>query len=79
MEEVFGELDIGLIIDDIAGNGCNDAEHNTKLRAVLQATRDKGVSFNREKCVFDTTSITYFGQRLTTTGIAPDPEKTKSL
>ncbi|KAK2703917.1 hypothetical protein QYM36_017738 [Artemia franciscana] len=57
MEEVFTELDIGLIVDDIVGIGCSDAEHDANLRAVLQATRDKGVWFNKEKCVFDTTSI----------------------
>ncbi|KAK2711164.1 hypothetical protein QYM36_012369 [Artemia franciscana] len=79
MEEVFTELDIGLIVDDIAGIGCSDAEHDAKLRAVLQAARDKGVRFNKEKCVFDTTSITYFGHRLTTSGIALDPEKTQAL
>ena len=79
MEEVFTELDIGLIVDDIAGIGCSDAEHDAKLRAVLQAARDKGVRFNKEKCVFDTTAITYFGHRLTTSSIAPDPEKTQAL
>ncbi|KAK2704047.1 hypothetical protein QYM36_017623 [Artemia franciscana] len=79
MEEIFTQLDIGLIIDDIAGIGCSDAEHDDKLRAVLQATRDKGVRFNKEKCVFDTTSISHFGHRLTTSSIAPDPEKTQAL
>ncbi|XP_065576328.1 uncharacterized protein LOC136037534 [Artemia franciscana] len=79
MEEVFTELDIGLIVNDIAGIGCSDAEHDAKLRAVLQATRDEGVRFNKEKCVFNTTSITYFGHRLTTSSIAQDPEKTQAL
>ena len=79
MEEVFTELDIGLIVNDIAGIGCSDAEHDVKLRAVLQATRDEGVRFNKEKCVFNTTSITYFGHRLTTSSIAQDPEKTQAL
>ncbi|KAK2726434.1 hypothetical protein QYM36_000765 [Artemia franciscana] len=32
MEEVFTELDIGLTVDDIAGIGCSDAEHDAKLR-----------------------------------------------
>ncbi|KAK2704983.1 hypothetical protein QYM36_017135 [Artemia franciscana] len=79
IDKVFTELDIRLIVDDIAGIGYNDAEHDAKLRAVLQAARDKGVRFNKEKCVFDTTSITYFGHRLTTSSITPDPEKTKVL
>jgi hypothetical protein len=79
MEEVFGELDIELIVDDIKGNSRNNVQHDAKLRAVLLAIRDKGVQFNREKYVFDTTSITYFGHKLTTSSIAPDPEKTKAL
>ncbi|KAK2713602.1 hypothetical protein QYM36_009464 [Artemia franciscana] len=79
MEEVFRELDIGLIVDDIVANGRSDAEHDDKLRAVLQATRDKGVRFNKEKCVFNTTSITYFRHRLTTSSIIPDPEETQAL
>ena len=49
MEEVFTELDIWRIVDDIAGIGCTDAEHDAKLRAVLQAARDKGLRFNKEK------------------------------
>ncbi|KAK2724244.1 hypothetical protein QYM36_000939 [Artemia franciscana] len=79
MEEVFVELDIGLIVDNITGNGCSDAEHYANLRAVLQAARDKGVQFNKEKCVFNTTSITYFRHRLTTCSIALDPGNTQAL
>jgi len=44
--EIFAELDVRLIRDDIAGNSYNNAENDTKLRAVLQAARDNGVWFN---------------------------------
>ena len=36
MEEVFEGLDIGLIIDDIAGTAANTEDHDAKLRLVLQ-------------------------------------------
>ncbi|KAK2712390.1 hypothetical protein QYM36_011167 [Artemia franciscana] len=79
MEEVFKGLDIGLIIDDIAGTAANTEDHDAKLRLVLQRAREKGVRFNRDKCIFDALSIPYFGHLLTTEGIKADPEKTKAI
>ncbi|KAK2702145.1 hypothetical protein QYM36_019275, partial [Artemia franciscana] len=79
MEEVFEGLDIGLIIDDIAGTAANTEDHDAKLRLVLQRAREKGVRFNRDKCIFDALSIPYFGHLLTTEGIKADPEKTKAI
>ncbi|KAK2727040.1 hypothetical protein QYM36_007781 [Artemia franciscana] len=51
MEEVFEGLDIGLIIDDIAGTVKDDEDHDAKQRMVLQQAREKGVKFNQEKCI----------------------------
>ncbi|KAK2713261.1 hypothetical protein QYM36_009211 [Artemia franciscana] len=79
MEEVFEGLDIGLIIDDIAGTAANTEDHDAKLRLVLQRAREKGVRFNRDKCIFNALNIPYFGHLLTTEGIKADPEKTKAI
>ncbi|KAK2710069.1 hypothetical protein QYM36_013668 [Artemia franciscana] len=79
MEEVFEGLDIGLIIDDIAGTAANTEDHDAKLRLVLQRAREKGVRFNRDKCIFNALSIPYFGHLLTAEGIKADPEKTKAI
>ena len=46
MKEVFAELDVWLIIDDIAGNCHDSAAYNIKLRAVLQTARDNEIWFN---------------------------------
>ncbi|KAK2714198.1 hypothetical protein QYM36_008681 [Artemia franciscana] len=44
MEEVFKGLDIGLIIDDIAGTAANTEDHDAKLRLVLQQARETGLT-----------------------------------
>ncbi|KAK2721931.1 hypothetical protein QYM36_002485 [Artemia franciscana] len=69
MEEAFEGIDIGLIIDDIAGMGATDEEHDRKLAEVLLRAKEKGVKFNRDKCKFDATSIPYFGHILTEEGM----------
>ena len=70
-------MDIGLIIDDIAGTAKDEDDHDAKLRIVLQQAREKGVKFNQEKCIFDAENIPYFGHLLTTKGIKAYPKKTK--
>ncbi|KAK2707859.1 hypothetical protein QYM36_015514 [Artemia franciscana] len=75
----FEGLDIGLIIDDIAGRVKDEEDHDAKLRMVLQHAREKGVRFNQEKCIFDAESIPYFGHLLTTKGIKADPQKRKAI
>jgi len=72
MEETLAELELRLIIDSIADNGHNGAEHDAILRAVFQAARDNGTHFNREKYVFNATSIAYSRHRSTTGSTIPD-------
>ncbi|KAK2721884.1 hypothetical protein QYM36_004009 [Artemia franciscana] len=79
MEEAFEGINIGLIIDDIAGMGATDEEHDRKLAEVLLRAKEKGVKFNRDKCIFDATSIPYFGHILTEEGVKPDPNKTRAI
>ncbi|KAK2708133.1 hypothetical protein QYM36_013897 [Artemia franciscana] len=78
-EEAFEGIDIGLIIDNIAGMGATDEEHDRKLAEVLLRAKEKGVKFNRDKCIFDATSIPYFGHILTEEGVKPDPNKTRAI
>ncbi|KAK2716857.1 hypothetical protein QYM36_007117 [Artemia franciscana] len=64
---------------DIAGTAANTEDHDAKLWLVLQRAREKGVRFNRNKCIFNVVSIPYFRHLLTTEGIKADPEKTKAI
>ena len=79
MEEIFAELikmaGLGLLIDDIVVHGATDKEHNSNLEKTLQVAHEKGVRFNREKCIFGKTEIPYFGHILTSEGIKPDQNK----
>ena len=77
MEEAFEGIDIGLIIDDITGMGATDEEHDIS-RGPSKSQR-KGVKFNRDKCIFDATSIPYFEHILTEEGVKPDPNKTRAI
>ncbi|KAK2707367.1 hypothetical protein QYM36_015155 [Artemia franciscana] len=79
MEEAFEGIDIGLIIDDIAGMGATDEEQDRKLAEVLLRAKEKGVKFNRDKWIFDASSIPYYGHVLTEEGVKPDPNKTRPL
>ncbi|KAK2713573.1 hypothetical protein QYM36_009451 [Artemia franciscana] len=83
MEEIFAELiktaGLGLLIDDIVVHRAIDEEHGSNLEKTLQVAREKGVRFNREKCIFGKTEIPYFGHILTSEGIKPDPNKSLAI
>ncbi|KAK2725781.1 hypothetical protein QYM36_000313 [Artemia franciscana] len=66
---------LGLLINDIVVHGATDGEHDSNLEKALQVAREKGVRFNREKCIFGKTEIPYFGHILTSEGIKPNPNK----
>ena len=40
------------ISDDIIVYGKNQAEHDQNLEAVLQRIKDKGLTLNKQKCLF---------------------------
>ncbi|KAK2710841.1 hypothetical protein QYM36_012133 [Artemia franciscana] len=79
MEEALEGIEIGLVIDDIAGMGDTDEEHDRKLAEILLRAKEKGVKLNGDKCIFDATSIPYFGHILTEEGVKPDPNKTRAI
>ena len=79
MEEAFEGIDIGLIVDDVAGMAESTTDHDRKLRTVMQRAREKGIKFNKEKCLFDAVAIPYFGHILTKGGMEPDPNKIRAM
>ncbi|KAK2709001.1 hypothetical protein QYM36_014585 [Artemia franciscana] len=74
MEEAYENLDLGLIIDDTAI--CSADE---RLKAALDCACKKNMKLNRDKCIFGTDSIPYFGHLLISEGIKLEPEKTRAL
>ena len=54
------------VIDDMLAWGLSKEEHGQNLRKVLECTREVGIKWNAEKCVFRATEVSYFGHVLRT-------------
>ena len=67
------------IVDDVIISGKSKQEHDHNLMAFLQRCREKNIRINREKCVFFTTQVSYFGDIFTSEGLKPDPTKLATI
>ena len=67
------------IIDDMLVWGSSKEEHDRNLRKVLDRTREVGIKWNAEKCVFGATEVSYFGHVLSDKGVRPDPKKIAAI
>ena len=67
------------IVDDILIWGKDIAEHDKRLKQVLDRIRGYGMKLNRSKCEFRRNSISYVGHVLTGQGVKPDPEKVRAV
>ena len=66
-------------MDDILVFGKDEAEHDSRLQAVLQRIEDAGVTLNPEKCEFKKKELTFLGHIIDPEGIRADPEKTVAI
>ena len=67
------------ISDDIIIYGPNTAEHDKRLEKVLTRLKDRGLTLNKEKCVFHMPKLTFMGLVLSRQGIGPTEEKVKAV
>ena len=67
------------IIDDMLVWESSKEEHDRNLRKVLERTREVGIKWNAEKCVFRATQVSYFGHVLSDEGVQPDPKKVAAI
>ena len=67
------------LIDDVLVYGATQEEHDKNLLAALNRIQDAGLTLNREKCVFSTTTIKFLGQVVDANGIKPDPDKITAI
>ena len=65
--------------DDILIYGKNKEEHHKNLKEVLDILKRWGLSANRGKCEFFTSSIKFYGLIFTSDGVSPDPSKVEAL
>lgn len=66
-------------MDDVLAFGQTRAEHDQRLKAMLDRTRERGVRLNPDKCRIGLTEVSYFGHTLSRDGIKPDPNKVKAI
>ena len=66
-------------MDDIMVFGKNSEEHDSRLEQVMQRLKQAGVTLNRQKCVFSTSTVTFLGHVITSQGVKPDSEKIEAI
>lgn len=66
-------------LDDIVVWGSSKAEHNERLRTVLQRLVNVGLRLNFEKSTFNQPSIRYLGHIISKDGLCPNPDHIKAI
>ena len=80
MEQVFEGLPgVKVIMDDIIIHGRNTAEHDTRLRAALQRSRDSNLRLKKSKCHIQQNEVKVHGHVFSKDGLRTDPEKVKGI
>ena len=59
--------------------GLSKEEHDQNLRKGLVGTREVGIKWNAEKCVFRATEVSYCGHELSDNGVQPDLKKIAAI
>ncbi|KAL9982765.1 hypothetical protein ACROYT_G004862 [Oculina patagonica] len=59
--------------------GKNQSDHDDALQAVLQRTREHNLTADPAKCLFNQSSIDFFGHHFSADGISADDKKVASL
>ena len=67
------------ISDDILVFGKDQADHDKQLALTLTRLQDKGLTLNREKCLFGVPELNFFGHKVSAAGISPDKTKVQAV
>ncbi|XP_011879086.1 PREDICTED: uncharacterized protein K02A2.6-like [Vollenhovia emeryi] len=75
-----GAEGVSTLMDDILVFGATEAEHDERLEYVLRRLRDNGITLNKSKCIFRTSSVKFLGHVISADkGVQPDPEKVTAV
>ena len=67
------------LIDDVLIFGKTQEEHDQRLAEALTRIQSAGVTLNKDKCVFNTSTLKFLGHVLDKDGISADPGKTSAI
>ncbi|PIK41777.1 hypothetical protein BSL78_21363 [Apostichopus japonicus] len=80
MSQVYESIEgVEIVADDILIWGETVAEHDQRLRNVLERSRLRKVKLNKSKCQIRKSEITYLGHVLSESGLKVDPEKVRAV
>ena len=67
------------IHDDIIIHGRSVDEHDARLKKTMERIQEKGLTLNREKCVFQMSKLTFMGYLLLNKGIGPTESRVEAV
>ena len=67
------------ISDDILVFGKGQEEHNQCLEKLFKRAREKGITFNKDKCECNKDRCLYYGMVFSKEGASPDPAKVEAI
>ena len=67
------------ISDDVIVYGATQTEHDNTLRSVFQRLADKGLTLNKQKCLFNQHKLTFVEFVFSSKGISPDHIKVAAI
>ncbi|XP_062574225.1 uncharacterized protein K02A2.6-like [Saccostrea cucullata] len=80
ISEMIQDLDgTEAIIDDIIVWGTTEAEHDRRLKALLDRARQHNLKLSVDKSEIRRSELTYVGHRFTDSGLKTDPEKVRAV
>ncbi|XP_059046957.1 uncharacterized protein LOC131842442 [Achroia grisella] len=80
IKQLFEDLEgVEYFIDDLICWGRTKAEHDTRLKALLQRAREVNLKFNIEKCKLCVEEVSYLGHVFNIHGMKPDLNKVKAV
>ena len=78
--QLFDDLEsVETDIDDILAWGRSQEEHDTRLKNALNRCEQIGLTLNNDKCVINSSSLTYIGHELSSEGVKLDKMKLKAI
>ena len=69
LSELEGVINLS---DDILIHGSNQAEHNRRLRAVIERLSQCGLTLNKDKIDLNKDSVLYYGHQFSVDGVSVD-------
>ncbi|KAJ8035048.1 hypothetical protein HOLleu_22133 [Holothuria leucospilota] len=67
---------VQVVIDDVLIYGSTEAEHDARVKRVLEILKEQKVKLNK-KCKFKPSELTYLGPILSGDGLKCDPQNVK--